>query len=169
MKSVALYVAIVCLIFCIDAIDSALLVLRDGTLFFSNDVAGQDDEAGILEMDQQRLVAGGVPWRGNQSDAPVAEYIGIAVEELKVLRGAQELERQRHQLIYVVVRPVGGIYPAVFSLLHQNCGVREQAHVAYMVSMCVRYCNTSDIAWLQPDFGELICQRLVEVIDDQFR
>jgi hypothetical protein len=57
MKSVALYTAIICLIFSIDAIDSALLVLRDGTLFFSkfsfrmNDVAGQDDEAGILEMD----------------------------------------------------------------------------------------------------------------------
>jgi len=34
-----------------------------------------------------------VPWRGNQSDAPVDEYIGITVEELKVLRGAQELTR----------------------------------------------------------------------------
>ena len=110
-----------------------------------------------------------MPWRGNQSDASVAEYIGITVDELKVLRGAQELTRQCHQLIYVVVRPVGGIYPAILSMLHQNCGVREQAHVPYVVSMCVRYCNTSDIAWLQPDFGELICQRLVEVIDDQFR
>src|ERR1700741_5479946 len=78
-----------------------------------NDVAGQDDEAGILEMDQQRLVAGGVPWRVNQSDASIAEYIGITVDELKVLRRAQELTRQRHQLIYVVVRPVGGMYPAV--------------------------------------------------------
>src|SRR5258708_14875820 len=120
-------------------------------------------------MDQQRLVTGSVPWRGNQSDAAVAEYIGITVDELKVLRGAQELTRQCHQLIYVVVRPVTGIYPAILSLLHQNCGVGEQAHVTYVVSMCVRYCNMSDIAWLQPDFGELICQRLVEVIDDQFR
>jgi hypothetical protein len=50
-----------------------------------NDVAGQDDEAGILEMDYQRLVAGGVPWCGNQSDAPVAVYIGITVDELKAL------------------------------------------------------------------------------------
>jgi hypothetical protein len=41
-------------------------------------------------------------------------------------------------------RPVGGIYPAILSLLHQNCGVREQAHVTYVVPMCVRYCNTSD-------------------------
>src|SRR5262245_21996137 len=74
-----------------------------------NDVAGQDDEAGILEMDKQRLAAWGVPWRGNQSDAPVAERIGITVDELKVLRSAQELTRQCHQLIYVVVWPVAGI------------------------------------------------------------
>src|SRR5215469_12834662 len=114
-----------------------------------NDVAGQDDEAGIPEMDQQRLAAGSVPWRGNQSDAPVAEYIGIAVDELKVLRRAEELARQCHQLIYVVVRPVGGMYPAILSLLHQNCGVGERAHVTYVVSMGVRYCNTTDIAWLQ--------------------
>src|SRR6516225_5575549 len=117
----------------------------------------------------QRLAAGGVPWRGNQSDAPVAKHIGITVDELKVLRGAQELTRQCHQLIYIVVRPVWGIYPAVLSLLHQNCGVGEQAHVTYVVAMRVRYCNTSDIAWLQPDLGELIRQRLVEVIDNQFR
>src|SRR6516164_7274562 len=134
-----------------------------------NDVAGQDDEAGILEMDQQRLVAGGVPWRGNQSDAPVAVYIGITVDELKALRGAQELTRQRHQLIYVVVRPVWGIYPAVLGSLHYDCGIGKQAHVAYVVSMRVRYCNTSDIGWLQPDLGELICQCLVEVVDNQFR
>src|SRR6516164_3241392 len=117
----------------------------------------------------QRLAAWGVPWRGNQSGAPVAEHIGITVDELKVLRSAEELTRQCHQLIYIVVRPVAGIYPAILSLLHQDCGVGEQAHVTYVVSVCVRYCNTSDIAWLQPDFGELICQRLVEVIDDQFR
>ena len=35
MKNVALYIAINCLTFSIDAIDSALLVLRDGTMFFS--------------------------------------------------------------------------------------------------------------------------------------
>ena len=104
-----------------------------------NDVAGQDDEAGILQMNQQRLVARGVPWCGNQSDAAVAEYICITVDEPKVLRGAQELTRQCHQLIYVVVRPVVGIYPVILSSLHQNCGVREQAHVTYVVSMCVRY------------------------------
>ena len=123
-----------------------------------NNVAGQHDEAGILKMDQQRLVTGSVPWRGNQSDAPIAEYIGITVDELKVLRGAQELTRQRHQLIYVVVRPVGGMYPAVLSLLHHNCGVGEQPHVTYVVSMRVRYCNTTDIVGLQSDFGELIYQ-----------
>src|SRR6516165_11667769 len=122
-----------------------------------------------FEMDQQRLAAGGVPWRGNQSDAAVAEYIGITIDELKVLRGPQELTRQCHQLIDVVVRPVAGIYPARLGLLHQNCGVGEQAHVAYVVSMCVRYCNTTDIARLQSDFSELICQCPVEVIDDQFR
>src|SRR5262249_9609770 len=138
-------------------------------LFQMNDVAGQDDEAGILEMDKQRLAAWGVPWRGNQSGAPVAEHIGITVDELKVFRSAQELTRQCHQLIYIVVRPVAGIYPAILSLLHQDCRVGEQAHVTYVVSVCVRYRNASDIAWLQPDFGELICQRLVEVIDDQFR
>ena len=114
-------------------------------------------------------MAGGVPWRGNQSDAAVAEYIGIAIDELKVLWGAQEHARQCHQLIDVVVRPVGGMYPAILSLLHQYCGVREQVHVTYVVPMCVRYCNTGDIAWLKPDFGELICQCLVEMIDDQFR
>jgi hypothetical protein len=32
-----------------------------------NDVAGKDDETGIPEMDQQRLAAGGMPWRGDQS------------------------------------------------------------------------------------------------------
>src|SRR5262249_62405888 len=101
-----------------------------------NDVAGQDDEAGILEMDKQRLAAWGVPWRGNQSDAPVAKHIGITVDELKVLRGAQELTRQCHQLIYVVVRPVAGIYPAILSLLHQDCGVGEQATLP-MWSPCV--------------------------------
>ena len=123
MKSVALYIAIICLIFSIDVIDSASLVLE--ILFRMNDVAGQDDEAGILEMDQQRLVAGGVPRRGNQSDAPVAVYIAITIDELKVLRGAQELTRQCHQFIYVVVRPVRRIYPAVLGSLHNNCGVGE--------------------------------------------
>jgi len=44
-------------------------------------------------------VAGGVSWRGDQSDAPVAEYIGITVDRLKVLRGAQQLTRQCHQLV----------------------------------------------------------------------
>ena len=85
----------------------------------------------------QRLAAWGVPWRGNQSGAPVAEHIGITVDELKVLRSAQELTRQCHQLIYIVVRPVAGIYPAILSLLHQDCGVGEQAHVTYVVSVCV--------------------------------
>src|SRR5215813_5708433 len=84
-----------------------------------NDIAGQDDEAGILEMDKQRLAAGRVPWRGNQSDAPVAEYIGITVDELKVLRGAQELTRQSHQLIYIVVRSVAGIIQ-----LYSACCIR---------------------------------------------
>jgi hypothetical protein len=60
-------------------------------------------------------VAGGVPWRENQSDAAIAEYIDIAVDKLKVFRGAQQLTRQRHELIYVVVRPVGGIYPTILS------------------------------------------------------
>src|SRR6516225_2450589 len=86
----------------------------------------------------QRLAAWGVPWRGNQSGAPVAEHIGITVDELKVLRSAQELTRQCHQLIYIVVRPVAGIYPAILSLLHQDCGVGEQAHVTYVVSVCAR-------------------------------
>src|SRR5580693_5558496 len=106
-----------------------------------NDVAGQDNETGILEMDQQRLTAGGVSRRGNQSDAPVAEYVGITVNQAKVLRRSQELARQRHQLVDVVVRPVGGMYPTILGLLHQNCGVGEQAHVTDMVSMCVRYCK----------------------------
>src|ERR1700730_13476088 len=113
-----------------------------------NNVARQHDEAGILKMDQQRLVAGSVPWRGNQSDAPIAEYIGITVDELKVLRRAQELTRQRHQLIYIIVRPVGGMYPAVLSLLHHNYGVRKQRHVTNVVPMSVRYCNTTDVAGL---------------------
>ena len=110
-----------------------------------------------------------MPWRGNQSDAPIGEYVGITVDELKVLRGAQELARQCHQLIYVVIGPVGRTYPAILGSLHQNHGVGEQARVTYVISMCVRYRNTSDIAWLQPDFGELICQCLVEMIDNQFR
>src|SRR5580698_2101645 len=98
-------------------------------------VAGEHDEAGVPKMDQQRLVAGGMARRGNQSHAPIAEYIGVTVDELEVLRRAQQLTRQRHQLIYVIVRPIGGMYPAVFSLLHHNCGVREQPHVTYVVSM----------------------------------
>src|SRR5580704_11396471 len=114
-----------------------------------NNVAGQHDEAGILKMDQQGLVAGSVPWRGNQSDAPIAEYIGITVDEVKLLRRAQELTRERHQLIYVVVRPVGGLYPAVLRSLHHNCGVGEQHHVTDVVSMRVRYYNTTDIVGLQ--------------------
>ena len=97
---------------------------------------------------------------------PSPNTSAISVDELKVLRRAQELTRQRHQLIYVVVRPVRGIYPAVLGLLHQDCGVGEHGHVAYVVSVCVRYCNTTDVAWIQPDFGELICQRPIEVIDD---
>src|ERR1700722_2999352 len=109
-------------------------------------------------MDQQRLVAGSVPWRGNQSHAPIAEYIGITVDELQVLRRAQELTRECHQLIYVVVGPVGGMYPAVFSSLHHNGGVEEQPHVTNVVSMRVRYCNTADVVGLQSDFGYLIFQ-----------
>ena len=35
--------------------------------------------------------------------------------------------------------------------------------------MRVRYCYTRDIAGLETDFGELIRERLVKVIDDQFR
>src|SRR5580704_3909648 len=106
-------------------------------------------------MDQQRLVAWGVPWSGNQSDAPIAKYIGIAVDELQVFRRTQELTRQRHQLIYVIVRPVGGMYPAVFRLLHHNGGVGEQPHVTNVVSMCVRYCNTTDVVGPQADLGKL--------------
>src|SRR5271170_1011552 len=68
-----------------------------------DNVARKYDEAGIPKVNQQRLVSGGVPWRGNQSDATVAKYIGITVDELKVLRRSQELSRQRHQLIDVVV------------------------------------------------------------------
>jgi hypothetical protein len=37
--------------FSIDAIDFALFGLRDGTI----DVAGENDEAGILEMDKQSV------------------------------------------------------------------------------------------------------------------
>jgi hypothetical protein len=133
-----------------------------------NHVSRENDEAGILEVDQQRLAAGGVARRGNQSDAAVSVHIGITVDELKVLGGTQELTRQRHQLIYVVVRPVARIYPNILSSLHQNCGVGEQGHVAYVVTMCVRYRNSRDVAWLQSDFGELICQCPVEVINDQF-
>src|ERR1700722_6004411 len=131
-----------------------------------NNVAGQYDEARIPKMNQQRLVPRGVPWRGNQSDATVAKYIGIAVDELKVLRRAQELSRQRHQLIDVLVRPVRGMYPAVLSSLHHNCGIGEQPYVAYVVSMRVRYCNTTNIAGLQSDVGELSSHRLVQVIDN---
>src|SRR5580704_2569682 len=109
-----------------------------------------------------------MPWRGNQNDAPVAEHIGIAVDELKVLRGAQEPARQRYQLIHVVIRPVGGTYPAILSPLQQDRRVGEQAHVTYVVSVRMRYCDPSDIVWLQPDLGELICQGPIEVIDDQF-
>jgi hypothetical protein len=45
--------------------------------------------------------------------------------------------------------------------LHHNRGVGEQAHVTDVVAMGVRYCNTTNITWLQPDFGELIRQRLI--------
>ena len=123
-----------------------------------NNVAGQHDEAGIPKMDQQRLVAGSVPRGGNQSNAPVAKYVGITVDELKILRRAQEFTRQRHQLIFVLVRPDGGMHPAVLSLLHHNCGMGEQPHVTYVVPMRVRYCNTTDVVGLQSDFGELILQ-----------
>ncbi len=113
-------------------------------------------------------MAGGVPRRGNESDAPIAEYIGRPIDELKVLRGAQELTRQCLQFIYIVVRSVRGIYPAVLGLLHQDGRVGKHGHVTYVVSMRVRYCNTSDVTWIQSDFRELICQRPVEVVDDQF-
>src|SRR4029077_17386662 len=58
--------------------------------FQMDDVAGQNDEARIREMNQQRLAAGSMPRRGNQDDAPVTEYVGITVDELKVLRGPHE-------------------------------------------------------------------------------
>src|SRR6202021_3075497 len=90
-----------------------------------NDVAGQHDEAGMPKTDQQRLVAGSMPWRGNQGDAPIAKYIGITVDKLKVLRRAQKLTSQRHQFIYVIVRPVPRMYPPVLSSLHQNRRVGE--------------------------------------------
>src|SRR5579864_5458204 len=109
-------------------------------------------------MEKQRLVSGSVPWRGNQRDAPIAEYIGITVDELKVLRRAEQLTRQRHQLIDVVVRPVGGMYPTVFSPLHHDCGVGEQPDVTDVVSVRMRYGNTADVAGLQADVGKLICQ-----------
>src|SRR5271170_7982153 len=108
-------------------------------------------------MDQQRLMAGGVTWRRNQSDASIAEYIGVTVDKPKLLRRAQQFARQRHQLINVVVRPVRRMYPAVLSFLHHDCGVGEQPHIPYMVSMRVRYCNSTDVAGLQSDFRELIC------------
>src|ERR1700735_1218222 len=98
-----------------------------------NHVAGQDNEAGIPKMNQQGLVPWGVPRRGNQRDAAIAEYIGVTVDELKFLRSAQELSRQRHQLIYVVVRAVGGMDPAVLSALHHNRGIGEQPHVTYVI------------------------------------
>ncbi len=123
-----------------------------------NNVAGQNDEAGRLKMNQQRLVALCVPGRGKQRDAAIAEYIGITVDELKALWLAQELAGEGHQLMYIIVRPVGGMYPAVLSSLRQNCGVGEQRHVTYVISMGVRYGYSTDVARLQVDFGELICE-----------
>jgi hypothetical protein len=45
-------------------------------------------------MDRQRLVAGRAPRRGNQNNAPIAEHIRTAVDELETLRGAQKLARR---------------------------------------------------------------------------
>src|ERR1700722_37554 len=103
-------------------------------------------------------MARGMPWRRYQGDAPIAEYIGIAFDELKVFRCAQELTRQRHQLIDVVVRSIRRMNPLVLGLLHHNYGMAEQCHVAYMVSMRVRYCNTPNVAGFQPNLGELVAQ-----------
>src|ERR1035437_7887667 len=87
-----------------------------------------------------------MPRSGNQSDAAIPKYVRIPVHELKVLRGTQELTRQCHQLIYVVVGPVGRMYPTILGSLHQNRGAGEQVRITYVIPMSVGYCNTSDIA-----------------------
>src|SRR5262249_17025959 len=133
------------------------------------DITRQDDEAGVFEMNEQRLAARSVPWRRDQSDTPVAEYVSITFDELKLLRRAQQLTCQCHQLIHVVVWTIGGIDPAVLGLLHENRGVGKQADVPNVVSVRVRYRHKSDIGRLQSEVGELLCQRPVEVVDDQSR
>jgi len=86
MNNLAEYVAIILLTLSIEAIDSALSVFRDGTMFFCkilfqmNDVSGENDEARIVEMDQQRLTTRSVSGCGNQCDAAIAKYVGITVE-----------------------------------------------------------------------------------------
>jgi hypothetical protein len=64
-----------------------------------HDIAGQNDETGIHQMDQQRLMAGSVSGCGDQCNAAVAKYIRITVEQLKMFWSTQELTCESLQLI----------------------------------------------------------------------
>src|ERR1700733_14954214 len=107
-------------------------------------------------------------WRGNQGDTAIAKDVGIAVEQLKMLWGAHKLACEGLQLIHVVVGAIGSTDPLILGPLHQNRRIREQANIADVVAVGMRQRDISDVVRLKSDRGKLLCERLVQMVDDQF-
>src|SRR5260370_24060449 len=93
-------------------------------------------------------MAGRVPRCRDNHHASVAEYVVVAF-------------KLRHRVLRLEATAAGRARPIVFSLLHQQHGLREQLHVTDVVRVCVGDSDEFNVRW--PD-GELI-----ELARERFR
>src|SRR5260370_21555330 len=98
-------------------------------------------------MNEQRLVASGVPGRRQDRQTAVAEQILVAIEEFSLVLRAERLLRRRHRGLPLVS-------------LHDQGGVGERVDIADMIGMVMRDRNVVNIARLYPDRGKFSDQRL---------
>src|ERR1700691_1325752 len=107
-------------------------------------------------------------WCGNQGNTAIAKYVCIAVQQLKMLWSAHELACEGLQLIHVVVRAIGRTDPLILGPLYQNRCIREQANIANVIAMSMGQRDIGNVSCLKSDRTELISQRLIDMVDDQF-
>ena len=103
---------------------------------------------------------------GNQHNTAIAKYVGIAVKQLKMLWSAHKLACEGLQLIHVVVWAIGRTDPLILGSLYQNRRIREQANIANVIAMSMGQRDIGNLSCLKSDRGELISQRLIEMVDD---
>src|SRR5467141_1954973 len=101
-------------------------------------------------MNEQRLVASGVPGRRQDRQTAVAEQILVAIEEFSLVLRAERLLRRRHRGLPLVS-------------LHDQGGVGERVDIADMIGMDMRDRNVMNVARPYLDRGKFSDQRLAAV------